>query len=320
MKKSDYLIVCLTVLLALSAISCQTDPVVPKVEVNSESTLRDAIANESNSIITLTGDISLSSVLSIDKKVTIDLNGKTIENAASDGSAILVNGGDLTVTGNGTVKAGIAAVQVVNEGKATIESGKYIGTFAVAAGSFNSKTGKFSNGSVVINNGEFEAVEFAVPVWGKSSAVINGGTFSAKDNAVIGTNGSSPLSAAPYEITINGGVFNGQITSSGYIACGIYMANTGKVTLNGGVFNIEGGVGILVRSGELTANKAEINLTPKAGLDSGKIGDSKVIIAAGSSQIVVDDRAGYPGEAPKVAVNKTSYEPKDINGNAYTAK
>ena len=41
------------------------------------------------------------------------------------------------------------------------------------------------------------------------------------------------------------------------------MANTGDVVLNGGTFNINGGVGILVRSGTLTANAAEISITEK---------------------------------------------------------
>ncbi len=286
------------------------------IAVGTTADLKTAIEDGTNAIY-LTADIDLSDFIEVgeSKKIIINLNDKKIVN--NNGSAIVVDGGEITINGNGTVEAKESAVQTINEGKATINSGKYIGTFAIAAGKWDGKTA--SNGSVIINGGEFEAQEFAVPVWGKSSATINGGTFTSKDNAVIGTNGSKPLSSTPYDITINGGVFNGKISSPGYIACGIYMANTGNVVLNGGTFNIEGGVGVLVRSGELTANKVEITLTHKEGLKSGKVGDSEVVITEGS-QIVVDDKAGYPGEGPKVIENKTSYSLKNTSGNEYSAK
>ncbi len=95
------------------------------------------------------------------------------------------------------------------------------------------------------------------------------------------------------------------------------MANSGKVTLNGGTFNITGGVGVLVRSGELVANKTTINLTEKDGLTKGKVGDSGDAITT-NSQIVVDDNAGYPGTAPKVSTNTTGYTLKAIDGSDYT--
>ena len=288
------------------------------VSVATEDELNNAIDDGSKTIY-LAADIDLTGFIEVKNKVALNLNNKKISNG--NGSAIIVDSGEITIDGNGVVSARSFAIRAINDGKVTIESGKYIGDSAIGAGSYYKDKDKwlYSNGSVTINGGEIEAQEFSVGVWGKSSATINGGTFTSKDNAVIGTNGSSPLTSAPYDITINGGVFNGKISSSGYIACGIYMANSGNVELNGGTFNIEGGVGILVRSGNLTANNVEIKLTEKAGLESGKVGDSKVVITGGS-QIVVDDKAGYPGAGPKVVENKTSYEVKTTEGTAYSAK
>lgn len=48
---------------------------------------------------------------------------------------------------------------------------------------------------------------------------IEGGTFSASDNAVIAGNGTS-RTGDPNVINIKGGTFNGSIKSSGYVAVG----------------------------------------------------------------------------------------------------
>ncbi len=269
-----------------------------------------------NKTIVLLDDVTLPITMEVGWNLTLDLNGKTV--TANSGNAFTVrNGAKATFTGNGTVIAPNCAIMAIEGAEVTVENGTYEGTFSVAAGSFDKNTKAFENGIVEINGGTFKSTEFTLPVWGESKLTVNGGDFTAKDNAVIGTNGSSPLSAVRYDITINGGTFNGNITTSGYIACGIYMANTGNVTLNGGTFNITGGVGVHVRSGNLVANEVTINLTEKEDLTSGKVGDSTVTLTTGS-QIVVDDRAGYPGEAPEVSVNTTGYIVKDVDGNDYS--
>ena len=139
------------------------------------------------------------------------------------------------------------------------------------------------------------------------SLVINNGTFTAKDNAVVGTNGSSNYAGST--ITINGGTFNGNIQTSGYIACGVYVANNDTVNINGGTFNITDGVGILMRAGDTTIGKGvKINLNNTGKITAGKIGDATINIST-PSYLVEDVRSGYPGATTGFTItNNSSYD------------
>ena len=282
-----------------------------------QAELKEAVENTSNSsVIVLTDNIVLTDPVTIGsgKDIVIDLNGKKV--SAESGDAFVVSAGKLLLRGNGTVSAGDSAVAVMSNGEAVIDGGNYSGSMAIAVGTFNSSDKSVTSGRLKFNSGTVDSQEFSIGVYGTSEVEINGGSFTSRDNAVIGTNGSSPLNSHSYSITVNGGTFNGNIKTPGYIACGIYMANTGDVVLNGCTFNINGGVGVLVRSGTLTAKAAEISITEKKGLSSGKVGDSQVQVTA-DSQIVVDDRAGYPGEAPEILANSTGYVVKNVDGGVY---
>lgn len=268
--------------------------------------------------------------------IVLDLNEHTLENT-NEKSVIEVNGGSLTIIGNGTVgtirdassNVSIYAARVFGDGTLIINGGSYYGDGGLASGIYNSTTQ--SNGHLIINDCYAESQEFCVAVYCASTLEVNGGKFHAKDNAVVGTNGSLLVSGMgadyrgdydpeypAYEITINGGEFEGHIITSGYIANGIYMANKGTVTLNGGVFNITDGVGVLVRSGTLIANDVTINLAYE-GIDPGEVGDSDVKVTA-DSQIVVDKLSinNYKGSYPYVLVNTTEYPTVDQDGQPYT--
>ena len=158
--------------------------------------------------------------------------------------------------------------------------------------------------TLIINgNGNVKAQEACVLVVKGSKVVINDGTYTAKDNFVVGTNGST--GSGNNEIIINGGTFNGGIQSAGYVACGIYVANNDTVVVNGGTFNITNGVGILARSGNTTINQgATFNVTGDGSV--GKVGDSKVTVPSGRN-VVVDYAADYPGGEPTVIDNKIMY-------------
>ena len=70
--------------------------------------LKNAVENaEEGDVITLNGNATLTSALNIDKNITIDLNGKTLESA--DDALILDNGVKLVVK-NGTIKAAKTAL------------------------------------------------------------------------------------------------------------------------------------------------------------------------------------------------------------------
>ena len=147
--------------------------------------------------------------------------------------------------------------------------------------------------------GEVRAQEFCVGLLtGNATCTIESGNFTAIDNAVLGTNGTKGRGGNI--ITINGGTFTGGITSSGYVACGIYAPNDDTWTINGGTFNITGGAGIVARAGVVTVYGGTFNCS---GNTTGKVGDSRVVVPC--SALVFDESANYPGltENSKIVVN-----------------
>lgn len=111
-------------------------------------------------VVRLTSDIVIDTALNINRTVTLDLNGKTISNTqdiwidteTEDRWSLISVGanGNLTVTGNGRLKAkenDCFAVDVVDGGKLTIESGEFIGNISaiyVFEGEATIKGGKYS--------------------------------------------------------------------------------------------------------------------------------------------------------------------------------
>ncbi len=267
-------------------------------------------ALNSGKLAVLQNDISLSGSVRIGKDVmaALDLNGKTISMQTKDARAIVVDSGNLTVIGKeGAIESHGNAFRVINGGVLSIsERGTYTSTnnSAIVAGDSDESTG----GTVVIVSAEVKAQEAALLVLKDSKLVVYGGTFSAADNFVVGTNGTEGLGG--YDITINGGTFNGKIVSSQFIACGVYAANDGIITLNGGVFNIENGVGIIARRGDLyVGENVKIKLTP-GDTEAGKIGDSLVVVTT-NSQIVRDEKSNYGSLKIK---NKSIYTIVGVDG------
>ena len=234
-----------------------------------------ASAVENGGTVVLNDNVTLSAPIAIpaSKDVTIYMNGKTV---TATGNFVTVNAGaKLTISGG------------------TVDSGRYV--FMV------------DGGEVVVNGGNFTAQEAVCALFGGSKLTVNDGTFTAKDNAVIATNGSSQYDGC--EITINGGIFNANITTAGYIACGIYVANKDTVNVNAGTFNVTDGVGILMRAGHTTIGKdVVINLTNTGNVTAGKVGDATINIST-PSHLVMDVRSGYPGATAGFTItNNSSYE------------
>jgi len=327
MKKTLILMLAL-LLMIFSFTACDSDDDASAAEV-----LQEALNKGGD--ITLSEDVTgLTSSLVVPKGVTVklNLNGKTIESSADEVVALKVEGGTLTIEGEGTVKAKYTAVTVCDEGTLVVNGGSFIstGNSGIKVGSTprdeKEKALPGTPGTLTFNKGDVTAQEFGICVYDASKVVVSGGTFTTKDNAVIGTNGTatqgdSKTGWGGWNITVNGGTFNGNITSSGYIACGIYMANEGKVTLAGGTFNIDGGVGVLVRRGTLVLETGTVNLTNTKNLTEGKIGDSTVKVKSGM-EIVADNHSKYLDGYPAVTTtnNKTGYIVKDVNGDKWTAK
>ena len=235
-------------------------------EVKTEAELTAAVSNGGE--IKLGAGITLTSMLTIpaDKTVTLDLNGLSIASAGK----VIKNNGILTIT---DTKGG----------------GKIISTG-------NTAVGVGDNSKTTIKTAIIESVEGAVITGYATGATINieDGTFSASDNAVVAGNGNLTNEAGAERtvgntINISGGVFNGKITTPGYVACGIYAPWKDNINVTGGTFNITGGAGIVARAGNVTVTNAVFNTTGNA---TGKVGDSRVVVPC--SAIVFDSQANYP--------------------------
>ena len=114
------------------------DPAQAVASINGKNylTLQEAVAVGGE--VKLLKDVDISETVIVTKAVKLDLNGKTISNTndlwekrAADWSLLSVRaGGDLTITGNGTLKAkenDCYAVDVQDGAKLTIENGTFVG-------------------------------------------------------------------------------------------------------------------------------------------------------------------------------------------------
>jgi len=214
-------------------------------------------AADENAIVKLLEDVTGQVAIPAGKKLTLDLNGKTITHS---GTAI-INNGTLIVKNGAVVSTGNCGIGVGSNSETTILS------------------------DVTVT-----AQESAV-ITSKSTGAeiyIEGGTFTSKDNAVIAGNGSA-RTGDPNKILIKGGTFNGGITSDGYVACGIYAPWKDEITVDGGTFNITGGAGIVARAGQVSVNGGTFHCTDNA---TGKVGDSSEAVPCAA--LVFDSKANYP--------------------------
>ena len=222
------------------------------------TTLADALAAaDENAIVKLLEDVTGQVAIPAGKKLTLDLNGKTITHS---GTAI-INNGTLIVKNGAVVSTGNCGIGVGSNSETTILSDVTV----------------TAQESAVITSKSTGAKIF-----------IEGGTFTSTDNAVIAGNGSE-RTGNPNIIVINGGTFNGGITTAGYVARGIYAPWKDQITVNGGTFHITGGAGIVARAGQVSVNGGTFICTGNA---TGKVGDSRVVVPCAA--LVFDSEANYP--------------------------
>ena len=252
------------------------------------TSLSEAVdAAQTNSTITLLQNITQETgvTISTNDNFTLELNGKTL--TVNNNNWALLNNGTLTVQDSAD------GGKIVSTGG----NGMFVG----------------NNSTTTIKSGTFESVEGAVATSKSTGATItiDGGTFKASDNAVIAGNGSS-REGSPNNITINDGTFEGGITSSGYVACGIYAPWKDNIIVNGGTFNITGGAGIVARAGTVTVNGGTFNTT---GNETGKVGDSRIVVHCAA--LVFDQEANYPGmdNNSKISVSDGQFT-SDVNAIA----
>ncbi len=182
-------------------------------KIKAYSTLAEAVAAaENGQTVRLLADVEQNTQLTINKSITLDLNGKTIKNTADiwgdNANAILSirNGAKVTITGNGTIAAkenDCYTINVVN-GDLTIENGTFVGNISVV---------QVQKGSLTINGGAFSLLQKweggskylincidKAYVDGSATVAISGGTFVGFDPNVSPekkVDGKAPSFAAP---------------------------------------------------------------------------------------------------------------------------
>ena len=216
--------------------------------------------------------------------MTLDLNGQTI--SASQQTALFnVNGKKLTLTGNGTINNGKWIANIVNGGQVTIENGTYV----------TNKEGFTLDGEgskLVMNGGVIRTQETGIVPHRGAIVEMNGGLIETVDNFGIASNGSAGQGGNT--VTINGGKIDAHITSSGWEACAIYVANNDTFVINDGEIISTNGCGICQRAGNLAIHGGTIIATGEAGT-TGKVGDAK--FQMGKSAVIYHESANYPGKA-----------------------
>ncbi|MCD8006713.1 MAG: leucine-rich repeat protein [Oscillospiraceae bacterium] len=292
-----------------------TEDSVASIGDTTYATLAAAVAGVSTdgtqTTITLTADTTESASITVasSQNIVLDLNGKTvdmnshnlfvegtltIQDSTASTSGPTVNS-DYSVTyTSGKITSTVTTVYVRKGGTATLASGTVESTTNIAFSAEGDTTGTTSIVSTVnVTGGYAVSVEGAILVKGKgATANISGGVLTASDNAVVAGNGtnSGTTNYGGTSITISGGTLIGHITTSGYVACGIYHPQSGTLTISGGTIYADGGCGILMRGGTLTMTGGTIIATGDS-TTTGKVGDSRVVVS--DSGIVYDYDSGY---------------------------
>lgn len=182
-------------------------------KINAYSTLAEAVAAaEDGQTVRLLADVEQNAQLTINKSITLDLNGKTIKNTVdiwgNKANAILsiTNGAKVTITGNGTIDAKENDCYTINmvKGDLTIENGTFYGNVSVVQveeGTLSVKGGTFDlhqkwegSSKYLFNciDSEFTS--------GNAKVAISGGTFVGFDPNVSPeqkVDGKAPSFAAP---------------------------------------------------------------------------------------------------------------------------
>lgn len=186
---------------------------VAKVGSKKYETLADAIkAAKNGKTVTLLADVEQNTQLTINKSITLDLNGKTIKNTmdiwGETANAILsiTNGAKVTITGNGTIDAKENDCYTINvvKGDLTIENGTFYGNVSVVQveeGTLSVKGGTFDLHQKWEGSSKylFNCIDDAY-VDGSANVAISGGTFVGFDPNVSPekkVDGKAPSFAAP---------------------------------------------------------------------------------------------------------------------------
>ena len=300
------------------------------------ATLPEAVeAAADGDTIELIADTTLASYLEIEKNLTIDLAGNTVDAAATT-NAMLNPMGNVTLTikdsGEGGKVSGPVPVWAEAGASVVLESGTLAGVGEGAVGIYGPEAKAITiNGGTIksdfgiiatdletidVNGGAIEAVSYALNVTGATAVTITDGDISASGEsafaiAMLGDNGSltvnggkiTATAADAVAISDNGGnaktditIAGGEITSAKDIA--IYKPAPGTLTITGGT--ITGATGIYQKSGTLSVPEGSTAAVNANGAAAEFSHSGNGALATGDA--VVIESCDYPGGNPTASI------------------
>ena len=194
-------------------------------------TLADAIRLAAKGkTITLLTDVEQNTQLTIDKNITLDLNGKTIKNTQNiwgdKANAILsiTNGAKVTITGDGTIDAKENDCYTINvvKGDLTIENGTFYGNVSVVQveeGTLSVKGGTFDLHQKWEGSSKylFNCIDDAYAS-GSANVAISGGTFVGFDPSASPEGEGTSYLALGYAPTDNAdGTYGVKLAEGAYL-------------------------------------------------------------------------------------------------------
>lgn len=248
--------------------------------------------------------------LEVTKNVTLDLNGKNLTFSYITAS----KGGNLTIkdSGTGGTYNGTGAnysVYVKRGGIFNLESGTLTNS-STASGTSNVVV-RVEGGTATtpaastanIKGGKVESKGTPIFVRDPGATVnVSGGDLVGSGLACIAGNGTKGQGGTT--INISGGTLTAKPYDATSAACGIYHPNEGTLKITGGTINVTGGVGVLMRGGQMDMTGGVINALGDIS-KTGTVGDSRVVVT--SSGVIFDRDANYPAVATaKVNISGSS--------------
>ena len=187
------------------------------------------------------------------QSIVLDLNGHKITPDDTFTERIIINYGNLVVTGNGTLDASAYSANfgtVENFGTARLENGTYLGNFEPNTANVVSRPGS----TLIIDGGDYSNAGTAVMTFGKT--IINDGHFETPWYPAFDNSGDA---------TINGGTFVNTSCSAcdsvhwAYtIRNGYHDANATMIINGGTVQGVQGGITTV--AGSLTINDVNVHV------------------------------------------------------------
>ena len=229
---------------------------VQAVEVTTWDDLTDELANGTDTEVTLSGDVSVT-----DTQI-LNLNGKTLNTTKT----LVVDGGKLTITGNGKVVTTVAdpLINVLNGGTLTLENGTYESTTYYGAAiqvrgsatdtDVKTKVNIAKDASITANYPVFIPKEggfgVVVDVYGKLHSITTTKGSTTKYGAALYINGKldSTTGNVPVINVYEGASVTAEESTAVYAAgygiwniSGGYFEGTEALSIKGGEFYITGG-------------------------------------------------------------------------------